>query len=155
MNFTSDQVIQILAQRGTMFLIDNGVFTANAPGHHTFVACNSDDPEKVVILAVATGQVQKVIERLELRGFSYDTMVSFGADDYPNFDRPTAFNCNEAIRTDMTQLAQLHAQGKLRPVTSGTGKLTDEHMALIEAGIILSAKVTPDIKAIVTTATAE
>jgi hypothetical protein len=104
----------------------------------------------MVILTVATSQLDKATKRIELRGFAYETLVDFSANDYRHFKQPTAIDCNEAWPTNMSTLARLHAEGKLRAVTNS--RITPAHMARIEAGILMSTRVVPEIKAIVRTA---
>lgn len=129
-------------QSGSVFYFEEE--TLNTTDAHYFVVLNKDPrTEELLILVVASSQVERRKEIVDKLGFPAETLVCVSPTEYPLFTRETVVDCNRAFEKTPQSLIEKLEAGRLRVCTE---VMSDDIVRKLKAGIAASTQITEDIK---------
>lgn len=103
--------LRLSLRRGTVYYFQHRSLTSEAS--HYFVVVNSDpQSDKVLLLAVASSQVDKIRERR--KKVPPETLVEVQPEDYGSFTKPTVIDCNQVFELDRAELVARFKAKELR-----------------------------------------
>lgn len=136
--------VRILAaiQSGSVFYFEEE--TLNTTDAHYFVVLNKDPrTEELLILVVASSQVERRREIAAQLGFPADTLVFVSPAEYPLFTKDTVIDCNRAFEKTPQSLVEKLEAGRLRVCTE---VMSAEIVQKLKTGVSASTQITEQIK---------
>ncbi len=129
-------------QTGSVFYFEEDTISSSEP--HYFVVLNRNpQTEEILILAIASSQVEKRKNIVGKLGFPLETLVEIAPEEYPLFTKSTVIDCNRAFEKSIQSLTEKLENGKL--------KVCDEIMSAeivkkIVEGMLISTQISKNIQ---------
>lgn len=103
--------LRLTLRRGTVYYFQHrGLLSESS---HYFIVVNTDPQrDTVLLLAVASSQLDKIRERR--RGLPDETLVLVDPADYAAFIKPTMIDCNQVFELDRAELVARYQTRDLR-----------------------------------------
>jgi hypothetical protein len=131
--------LRLSLRRGTVYYFQHRGLTSEAS--HYFVVVNNDPrADKVLLLAVASSQVDKIRERR--RNLPPETLVEVQPEDYGSFTKPTMIDCNQVFELDRAEFVERFKAKELRSHPDLPAFIVER----VRAGILASPRVDEEHK---------
>ncbi len=103
--------LRLSLRRGTVYYFQHrGLLSETS---HYFVVMNTDPQrDTVLLLAVASSQVDKIRERR--KNLPPETLVEVSPGDYVGFTKPTLVDCNQVFELDRAELVSRYQAKSIR-----------------------------------------
>jgi hypothetical protein len=103
--------LRLSLRRGTVYYFQHRGLHSDAS--HYFVVMNTDPQrDTVLLLAVASSQVDKIRERR--RNLPPETLVEVAPSEYEGFIKPTLIDCNQVFELDRAELVSRYQAKSIR-----------------------------------------
>jgi hypothetical protein len=103
--------LRLSLRRGTVYYFQHRGLLSEAS--HYFVVMNTDPQrDTVLLLAVASSQVEKIRERR--RNLPPETLVEVAPEEYEGFTKVTLIDCNQVFELDRAELVSRHQMKSIR-----------------------------------------
>ena len=103
--------LRLSLRRGTVYYFQHRGLLSEAS--HYFVVMNTDpQQDTVLLLAVASSQVEKIRERR--RNLPPETLVEVAPEEYEGFTKVTLIDCNQVFELDRAELVSRHQMKSIR-----------------------------------------
>jgi len=103
--------LRLSLRRGTVYYFQHRGLLSEAS--HYFVVMNTDPQrDTVLLLAVASSQVEKIRERR--RNLPPETLVEVAPEEYEGFTKVTLIDCNQVFELDRAELVSRHQMNSIR-----------------------------------------
>ena len=104
-------IFRLTLRSGTVYYFQHRGVSSAEP--HYFVVLNAAPiNDSILILAIASSQVEKV--RRRRAGLSAETLVIVEPADYDGFSKATVIDCNQVFEIGRAELVQKLREGELR-----------------------------------------
>lgn len=111
---------------------------------HYFVVLNKNPrADEIIILVIASSQLEKRREWAERLGFPAETLVFVSPTDYPLFTKDTVIDCNRAWEKTPQSLVDKFNAGKLGVCNE---VMSTEIVEKLKAGVAASSQIAENIK---------
>lgn len=108
-----DPTLAFTIRQGTVYYLAHRGLSSAEP--HFFVVLNKKPrQDRVLLLAVASSQVEKVKARAERQNLPAATVVEISPEEYPDFSKASCFNCNQLFQKSLLELSQARRNRELR-----------------------------------------
>lgn len=142
MEMSAEVRIMAAIQSGSVFYFEEE--TLNTTDAHYFVVLNKDPrTEELLILVVASSQVERRKEIANKLGFPAETLVFVSPIEYPLFTKDTVIDCNRAFEKTSQSLIEKLEANRLRVCTE---VMSADIVQKLKAGIAASTQITENIK---------
>lgn len=129
-------------QTGSVFYFEEETISSEEP--HYFVVLNRNpQTEEILILAIASSQVEKRKQIIERLGFSVETLVEISPQEYALFTKDTVIDCNRAFEKSIQSLAEKLENGKLKVCKE---IMPSEIVERIVKGMLVSTQISKNIQ---------
>ena len=126
--------LRLSLRRGTVYYFQHRGLLSEAS--HYFVVMNTDPKrDTVLLLAVASSQVDKIRERR--KNLPPETLVEVSPGDYVGFTKPTLVDCNQVFELDRAELVSRYEAKSIRSHPDLPGEILDR----VREGILASPRV--------------
>lgn len=132
-------------QTGSVFYFEEDTISSTEP-HYFIVLNRNPKTEEMLILAIASSQVEKRKERITKLGFSIETLVEISPTEYTLFTKETVIDCNRAFEKSIQSLADKLEAGCLKVCTEIMPK---EIVTRVVQGVLASTQISRNIQDII------
>ena len=134
--------LRLTLRPGTVYyFVHRGLYSVEP--HYFIVANRNPQTDTVLLLAVASSQVEKI--RARRRTMPEGTLVPVDPANYAPFDKPTLIDCNQVFELSMGELVAKFTSREL----GHHPDLPSDIVARIQAGILASPRVDVAYKKII------
>lgn len=134
--------MRLSLRRGTVYYCQHRELSSSEP-HYLIVLNENPLRDSVVVLAVASSQVSKVMARRA--NLPQETIVVVAVGDCSNFSKETAIDCNNLVEFSREELVK-HFTSK---TLTHKDDMPKEILSLLVAGVVASPLVAEEIKDLV------
>lgn len=129
-------------QTGSVFYFEEESISSNEP--HYFVVLNRNPKtEEILILAIASSQVEKRKSIVVKLGFPVETLVEIVPEEYPLFTKNTVIDCNRAFEKSIQSLTEKLENGKLKVCDE---VMPAEIVSKVTGGMLASTQISKNIQ---------
>ncbi len=136
--------VPLCIEQGSIFNFHMEVEGVNRQSKNRYFVVLNRNPktDTALVLVTSTTQIEKRREFVKRAGISEKTIVAVSPEEYAVFTAESAFNCNDVIEVNMSEL--------IRKVEDGGSmnypKIPESILAKILAGVDQSPRVAPALK---------
>lgn len=136
--------IRLSLRQGTVYyMAERGVSSAQP---HYFVVLNRDPfRDKLLLLLVASSQIEKARKRISRKRLPEATLVEIGETEYGDFTKASCIDCNTLFVKSLDELCQLWQKREVRPQRDLPAQL----LAKLIEGVRLSTLISAEDKALI------
>lgn len=103
--------LRLTLRRGTVYYFQHRGLYSESP--HYFIVVNTDPQrDTVLLLAVASSQVDKIRERR--RNLPPETLIEVAPGEYEGFTKSTLIDCNQVFELDRAELVSRYQSKSIR-----------------------------------------
>ena len=134
-----DRILAFTLRQGTVYYLAHRDLTSAEP--HYFVVLNQNPrQDRVLLMVVASSQVDKVKERARRQNLPEATVVEISTQEYPEFSKPSCINCNQLFQKSLLELSNARKHRELRSQQDMPLPLMERIIAGCLASPLLSAE---------------
>jgi hypothetical protein len=128
-------------RQGAVFYMADRRLSSSEP--HYFIVLNLNPlKDQVLLLAVATSQVEKVKARCQRKRLPAETVVEICPLDYQDFTKDSCVNCNQVFTKSLAELVDQWRRKEVR----GQADVSEPKLKELIAGITASPMVAQEEK---------
>jgi hypothetical protein len=120
--------------------------SAKIPLHYFVVLNRNPQTEEILILAIASSQVEKRKEIIIKLGFPVETLVKISPTEYTQFTKETVIDCNRAFEKSIQSLKDKLEAGRLKVCVE---IMPEEIVTKIVQGMLVSTQISRNIQDII------
>ncbi|WP_435894820.1 hypothetical protein [Oceaniferula spumae] len=135
--------LKFIRQGAVFYMVDRRLSSTEP---HYFIVLNRDPyGDKLLLLAVASSQVEKVRARRKRKSLPPETVVEISPSDYQDFKVDSCVNCNTVFTKSLVELADQWKRKEIR----GQADLGDTILQQLITGIMASPMIPEEEKKLV------
>jgi len=132
-----DPTLAFTIRQGTVYYFVHRDLSSAEP--HFFVVLNhTPRKDRVLLMAVASSQVEKVKDRATRRNLPESNVVEISPAEYPDFSKPSCIDCNKVFQKSLLELSQAKRCRQLRPQKDMPAEVLERIIAGCMASPLLS-----------------
>ncbi len=135
-------ILRLTLRQGATYYFAHRELTSGEP--HYFITLNADPfAGTILAMVVGTSKVDAAFERRE--GMPPETVVVVGPEEYADFSKPTALDCNKVFEMPIREFAERFSKGTITCKRDVSKSVMDK----IRKGILASPLVEKALKKMV------